>query len=171
MGKISANYLLIVAGAIWFIAGINVANLGVQAYLKFEGLAWLWLALGAIVVFAMFFRMFRKMVAKHTKRILAYQNQKTSIFNFFDLRGYIIMGIMMTAGFGLRALGVFPDVFVAFFYTGLGCALALCGVLFIGSYMKLRSSPRQESPAHGSAEALELTSDFEAIREEGASLD
>ena len=34
--------------------------------------------------------------------------------------------------------GVFPDWFVAFFYTGLGCALALAGVLFIRNYVASR---------------------------------
>lgn len=30
----------------------------------------------------------------------------------------------------MRASGLVPDVFIAVFYTGLGCALALAGVLF-----------------------------------------
>ena len=34
------------------------------------------------------------------------------------------MACMMGGGIGLREAGVFPDVFVGFFYTGLGCALA-----------------------------------------------
>lgn len=43
------------------------------------------------------------------------------------------MTIMMGGGIGLRVAGVFPDEFVAFFYTGLGCALILAGIiLFIG---------------------------------------
>ena len=29
-------------------------------------------------------------------------------------------------------MGIFPDRFVAFFYSGLGCALALAGVLVAG---------------------------------------
>ena len=46
------------------------------------------------------------------------------------------MAVMMGGGIGLRAAGVFPDWFVAFFYTGLGCALALAGVLFIVNFIK-----------------------------------
>lgn len=43
------------------------------------------------------------------------------------------MTIMMGGGIGLRVAGVFPDEFVAFFYTGLGWALFMAGViLFIG---------------------------------------
>lgn len=42
---------------------------------------------------------------------------------------------MMSSGIGLRAAGVFPDGFIAFFYSGLGCALALAGVLFFKNYL------------------------------------
>ena len=40
------------------------------------------------------------------------------------------MAIMMSGGIWLRSSGLVPDVFVAVFYTGLGCALASAGVLF-----------------------------------------
>lgn len=55
-------------------------------------------------------------------------------WHFFDLKAYLIMAYMMGSGIGFRALGIFPDIFVAFFYSGLGCALALAGVLFIKNY-------------------------------------
>lgn len=31
--------------------------------------------------------------------------------------------------------GIFPDTFVAFFYSGLGCALAMAGVIFAKNYL------------------------------------
>ena len=39
----------------------------------------------------------------------------------------LIAGIvwLMGGGIGFRAAGIFPDIFVAFFYSGVGCALAL----------------------------------------------
>ena len=39
------------------------------------------------------------------------------------------MAVMMGGGIWLRSSGLVPDVFIAVFYTGLGCALALAGVL------------------------------------------
>lgn len=41
-----------------------------------------------------------------------------------------IMVFMMSGGIWLRSSGLAPDVFIAVFYTGLGCALALAGILF-----------------------------------------
>ena len=52
------------------------------------------------------------------------------VWHFFDLKSYCIMAVMMGGGIWLRSSGLVPDVFIAVFYTGLGCALALAGVLF-----------------------------------------
>lgn len=54
---------------------------------------------------------------------------------FFDLKAYLIMACMMGGGIGFRAAGIFPDIFVAFFYSGLGCVLAMAGVLFVKNYI------------------------------------
>ena len=40
------------------------------------------------------------------------------------------MAVMMGGGIWLRSSGLLPEVFIAVFYTGLGCALALAGALF-----------------------------------------
>lgn len=49
------------------------------------------------------------------------------------------MTIMMGGGIGLRACGVFPDIFIAFFCTGLGCALFLAGVLFVAEFIRYKN--------------------------------
>ncbi|MFQ8629506.1 hypothetical protein [Dorea formicigenerans] len=41
------------------------------------------------------------------------------------------MTCMMSGGIGFRAAGIF----IAFFYSGLGLALALAGVIFTKNYM------------------------------------
>lgn len=124
--------LLLIAGIVWFLAGFNVARLGVLSYQVIER-RWYWFLLSA-VIFGLFGRMFYKMSKKHTKRILGYEDRRP-FWNFFDGKGYLIMAVMMGGGIGLRSAGVFPDAFVAFFYTGLGCALALAGVLFGKNYL------------------------------------
>ena len=72
------------------------------------------------------------MSKKPTKRILGYESNRP-FWHFFDLKAYLIMACMM--GIGLRAAGVFPDTFIAFFYTGLGCALASAGILFLKNHI------------------------------------
>ena len=40
------------------------------------------------------------------------------------------MAVIMGGGIWLRSSGLAPEVFIAVFYTGPGCALALAGFLF-----------------------------------------
>ena len=75
---------------------------------------------------------------KHTRRIKGYEEAFRPVWHFFDLRSYIIMAFMMGGGIWLRSSGLVPDVFVAVFYTGLGCALSLAGVLFWIMFFRFR---------------------------------
>ena len=124
--------LLLIAGIVWLIAGFNVARLGVLSYMVIDR-KWYLYAL-SVVIFMLFGTMFYKMSCKHTKRIMGYEDYRP-FWNFFDLKAYIIMAVMMGGGIGLRAAGIFPDLFIAFFYTGLGCALALAGILFVKNFV------------------------------------
>ena len=138
MFKVKKRALLLIAGIVWLIAGFNVARLGVLSYLAIEQ-RWYWYLL-SVVVFVCFGMMFFKMSQKHTRRIMGYPEEHQPFWRFFDLKAYLIMAVMMGGGIGLRAAGVFPDKFVAFFYSGLGCALALAGVLFIRNFITARES-------------------------------
>ncbi|MBP0962513.1 MAG: hypothetical protein J5864_10280 [Oscillospiraceae bacterium] len=133
MFKVKKRTLLMIAGIVWLIAGFNVARLGVISYLAIERKWFLYLL--SVLVFAAFGMMFYKMSQKHTRRIFGYTEERQPFWRFFDLKAYIIMAVMMGGGIGLRSAGVFPDIFVAFFYTGLGVALALAGVLFIRNFI------------------------------------
>ena len=132
MLKVSKSTLLFVAGFVWCLAGGNITWLGIQELLQIEhSLSWL-LILGAVVIFTIFhMAIFSKMVIKHAARIAAYPAERLSIWRFFDVSGYIMMAIMMSGGIALRAFGLVPLWFIAFFYTGLGIALTLSGISFL----------------------------------------
>lgn len=134
--EVPKRILLIIAGIIWMIAGFNVVRLGIISYMSIE-IKWYLLIL-SVVIFILFGMMFYKMTQKHSNRIMRYEEAYRPIWNFFDAKSYVIMAIMMGGGIGLRNSGVFPDVFVAFFYTGLGCALFLAGVCFAIIFLKRR---------------------------------
>ena len=80
--------------------------------------------------------MFFKMSMKHTNRIKGYQEMRKPIWYFFDGKAYVMMTIMMGGGMWLRVSGLVPEVFIAVFYTGLGCALTLAGILFWVMYFR-----------------------------------
>lgn len=88
-----------------------------------------------VVVFYVFGMMFIKMNKKYTKRIMGYEEIRP-FWYFFDLKAYMIMACMMGGGVGFRAMGIFSDIFIVFFYSGLGCALALAGITFLRNHIQ-----------------------------------
>lgn len=137
MLKIPTDKLMLVAGIVWFLAGANIFKLGIEAYLADWGWVLALLLAGTCAVFGMFhIRIFTKMVAKHTARIYGYAEPRKSIFAFFDAKGYVMMAIMMGGGISLRMSGLVPEWFIAFFYTGIGAALAMAGVDFLVRYFR-----------------------------------
>lgn len=130
--------LLSVAGCVWLAAGINVARLGVLSYIAVTHITWVLIVL-SVAVFAVFGLMFYRMSVKHSRRILGYEQEKHPLWHFFDLKSYIIMCFMMGGGIWFRSSGLAPGSFIAFFYTGLGSALALAGVLFWITFIRSRN--------------------------------
>lgn len=137
MLKIATDKLLLVAGIVWIIAGVNILNIGVSAYFLEAGWVFWVLLVGTLVIFVMFHVLvFTKMVGKHSDRITGYNEDKTHVLKFFDKRGYVIMACMMVGGIALRVSGLVPDWFIAFFYTGLGAALVVAGMSFLLRYVR-----------------------------------
>lgn len=135
MLKVKSEKLLIIAAVVWLLAGINILRLGVIAITETELVAAL-LAVGVVVTFLLFHMMFAKLVGKQSNRIRAYGNEPTCAFAFFDVKGYIMMAIMMGGGIALREFGIIPAWIVAFMYTGIGSALALAGIGYFIHYLK-----------------------------------
>ena len=72
------------------------------------------------------------------RRNVNYEEEKKSVFCFFDLKGYLMMVFMMGLGITLRRSHLLSDFFFAFFYTGLGTALSISGLRFIVRFFELR---------------------------------
>ena len=129
--KMKKENLITVAGVVWLLAGANVSLIGARSAVEMSGAAVgvvVALVVGAV---AAFHAMFGKLVLKNAQRIRGLDGERLSFLRFLDLKGYLIMAFMMSFGFGLRLTGLIPTWFFAFFYTGLGSALALAGASFL----------------------------------------
>lgn len=134
--------LIAAAGVVWLLAGLNVAILGVRAAIDMRGVAAivvLALAGGAAAIFCAFHSMFSKLVKKNAQRIADLDGDRHHVVRFFDRKSYMMMAFMMSLGIGMRAAGVFPGWFIAFFYTGLGLALTLAGASCIARGVRGRA--------------------------------
>jgi len=148
--KVRAKYLLLIACVVWLLAGLNIFRLGLLACLEGQTPWWV-LLIGIPAVFIVFHMMFSKLVGKHSRRIDGYGENRTHVLKFFDLKGYLIMIVMMGGGIALRSFHIVPTWFVAFFYTGLGAALSLAGIGFLIHYMKKGAPVRCPVSKHSSA--------------------
>lgn len=140
--KVSKNTLLLIACLVWGFAGCNMLKIGVNAYSNFLSPINFTLSLAVFVIFQVF--IFGKLVKKHVSRINAYKENKQFFLKFFDVKSFIIMAFMMTFGIVLRATNIAPERFIAVFYTGLGSALALAGLLF-GYHFAKTACPRYKN--------------------------
>ena len=133
--KLKKHNLLVAAAIVWVIAGANILHIGLEAY--GEGfVSGLNLVL-SVVVGVLFGSMFYRLTVKHTNRIVGYEEPRQYFWHFFDLKSFIIMAVMMTGGISLRMFHLVPDGFIAVFYTGLGAALALAGIVFAWNRLRV----------------------------------
>ena len=126
--KVKKKNLLLIACAVWSLAGFNILRIGILSYPPYLSVMNILLSIVVFTVFQYF--IFGRLVKKHTDRIQNYEEERHFFMKFFDVKSFIIMAIMMSGGMYLRASSLAPERFIAVFYTGLGSSLLLAGILF-----------------------------------------
>jgi hypothetical protein len=94
------------------------------------------LPLAGMIFLAFYFLVFSGLVRKHTSRVRARAEDRLPFWQFFDAPSWVVMAVMMGGGMALRLSRVIPDDVIAFFYSGLGVALFLCGLRFLGVFAR-----------------------------------
>lgn len=136
---VNRQSLLLIAGIVWLGAGINILRIGISTWQACPD-TWLFRVGEATAVFLVFFMLvFRRLYDKHTERIENKPEQKNCPFGFFDIKGWIVMCVMISFGVVVRVFGWLPDRFISVFYTGLSLALILTGALFLRYWWKTRT--------------------------------
>ena len=142
--KVKKHHLLFFACIVWMIAGFNVLKIGIESYNEYRTILNYGLT---ILVFGVFwFMVFYKLTVKHTTRIQGYEEEKQFFYKFFDLKSFFIMAFMISFGIIIRTFHLLPERFIAVFYTGLGAALFLAGVLFGVNYFTVLKRKGKEEP-------------------------
>ena len=138
--KVKKQNLLLLAGIVWMIAGFNVLQIGLETYVEYRMIINYAITLMVFIVF--WFMVFHKLTIKHTKRIHEFEEELQLFYKFFDLKSFLIMAFMISFGIIIRKFRLLPDRFIAVFYTGLGAALFMAGVLFTWNYIKIFKKKR-----------------------------
>lgn len=123
-------YLYYIAAALWGIPGVIITVKGLRAYLTMpQGKLW-WLILITVFVLAGFCFMFGRIVDRYSARIAALP-EKTTLWQTFPLRGWILIAFMSCLGVALKFIPGVPAEFTASFYSGLGPMLVFAAGRFI----------------------------------------
>ena len=89
---VSSNTLLLTAGIVWLVAGINILRIGISCWIT-DAHYWLLKVCEASLIFLLFFCIvFHKLYRKHAQRITAGNPNKRCPFSFFDVKGWLVMG-------------------------------------------------------------------------------
>lgn len=142
--KVKKHHLLFFACVVWMIAGFNVLKIGIESYNEYRTILNYGLTILVFLVF--WFMVFYKLTVKHTTRIQGYEEEKQFFYKFFDLKSFFIMAFMISFGIIIRTFHLLPERFIAVFYTGLGAALFLAGVLFGFNYFTALKRKSKEEP-------------------------
>ncbi len=141
------NLLILIAGLVWCAAGAMVSMVGLPLELRLLPSDELLLPLALAIFLAFYLFVFSRLVRKHTLRIRERPEERLPVWQFFNASSWAVMAVMMGGGMALRLSHLVPDWMIAFFYSGLGVALFLCGVRFLSIFA------RKEVLAVGSADA------------------
>jgi hypothetical protein len=130
------NYLVLIAGVVWCLAGAMVSMVGLPLELGLAPSHLVLFPLAVVIFLAFYFLVFSRLVQKHTGRIRARTEDRLPFWHFFNASSWAVMAVMMGGGMALRLSHLMPDWMIAFFYSGLGVALFLCGVRFLGVFAR-----------------------------------
>lgn len=122
--------LYCIAALIWGIPGIIISIKGIRAYLSMAPQDLWWLLLITVAVIASFYMMFSRIVDRYSARI-ADQPQKTTVWQTFPLRGWILIVCMSCLGIIMKHIPAVPAEFTASFYSGLGPMLLFAALRFL----------------------------------------
>jgi small-conductance mechanosensitive channel len=130
------NTLMLIAGLVWCAAGAMVSMVGLPLELRLAPEHLILVPLAVAIFLAFYLLVFSRLVRKHTGRIRAREEDRLPFWNFFNASSWAVMAVMMGGGMALRLSHLVPDWTIAFFYSGLGVALFLCGVRFLGVFVR-----------------------------------
>jgi hypothetical protein len=136
LATLPRNHLVLIAGLVWCAAGAMVCLIGLPLELRLAPSNLILLPLAAVIFVAFYVLVFSRLVRKHTSRIRARTEDRLPFWHFFNASSWVVMAVMMGGGVALRLSHLMPDWVIAFFYSGLGVALFLCGLRFVGAFAR-----------------------------------
>jgi len=123
--------LIALGAALWGFAAYRILKLGF-VFIEKHALHHLVNYLIGIAGFIPFFLLvFRKVSRRYINRIKNLPQSRPCMFAFFDLRGYLIMSLMISMGILVSHWKVIPELYKGTFFISLGLSLLASSVFYI----------------------------------------
>jgi hypothetical protein len=123
--------LILVAASIWGFASFRILRM---AFIKIDNNAlhiWLNYVIGIAGFIPFYWFVFRKVGKRYVHRIINLQQEKPCIFAFFDVRGYVLMTLMIISGITISRLHLMPDLYLGTFFISLGLSLMSAAIYYL----------------------------------------
>ncbi len=142
------HHLYAIAGLLWMFAGALLCYRGVEWLGDVQLSAAFGVGIGALVLAVAFYAtVFSRLVRKNIDRI-GLLPDRPSVFAFTAPRGYLMIGLMMTAGITLRNSAI-PRYYLSLPYSSMGAVLLTGSVQvyreFVGALRRRAQSGSQNS--------------------------
>jgi hypothetical protein len=123
--------LIAIGASIWGFAAFRILKMG---FFYIEGHAinhFINYLIGIAGFIPFFLLIFRKVSLRYVTRIINMPNRRPCLFAFFDLRGYIMMSLMISLGIAVSHLKIIPEIYKGTFFISLGLSLLASSVFYI----------------------------------------
>lgn len=128
--SVSRHSLLFIAGLAWTIAGGILMWRGLDYEIRHAHHIWVNILIGIAIGIPFYMLLFAKISGKHIARIRGLKIPYPCAFSFFNLRSYIMMIGMITAGILLRKFNVINPGYLFTFYIGMALPLLISAFRF-----------------------------------------
>lgn len=132
---VGKRHLLLLAGAIWSCAGVVLLRFALRWIAAYPGSFVLPLlaVIGGLILGSMIALFgFRRIAKKNIGRILLLP-ERSCLFAFQKWHAYLLVVFMMSLGMFVRKTQLFPPLFLAAMYTGIGSALLGTSILYFSA--------------------------------------
>ena len=123
--------LVILGAALWGFAAYRILKL---SYIKIEGNArnsLLKYFIGVLGFIPFYWFVFRKVSKRYILRIINLESDRPCVFAFFDIRGYILMSLMISMGILISRWPLIPDLYKGTFFVSLGLSLLASAIYYL----------------------------------------
>ena len=123
--------LIAIGASIWGFAAFRILQMGflyIEEHALHHSVNYL---IGIAGFIPFFLLVFRKVSLRYVTRIINLSDQRPCMFAFFDLRGYIMMSLMISLGIAVSHLKIIPEIYKGTFFISLGLSLLASSVFYI----------------------------------------